>query len=53
MAGHGAAVTGSATDSLGSSPLVPASKKKKINIFFYECHKTAAGNMLLIFPVLV
>lgn len=34
MAGHDAAVTGSATDSLGSSPLVPASEETFVFCFF-------------------
>lgn len=48
MAGHGAAATGSATDSLGSSPLVPASgETNSIHTRFSVCGATetrAAGH---------
>lgn len=40
VAGHAAAETGSATDSLGSSPLVPASGET-----YFFCHHKRATNI--------
>lgn len=52
MAGHAAAATGSATDSLGSSPLVPASGDKKQTFGEFRCVAVQRGNIsLLTFPV--
>lgn len=40
VAGHGVATTGSATGSLGSSPLVPASRETSNHTSFYVCRRT-------------